>query len=116
MSKRRLPRSATPPTMEHRVGFSTIAWINGGFDTARPGDLPTKGGKDIRYGGIGGLSEVLGWTEVQRQSLNGGFMGGSTNVLKVFAVILAIDLLWLGSELSKSGAPLPIHLPFFGLE
>lgn len=39
---------------------------------------------DIRYGGIGGLSEFLGWTEVQRQNTGaGGAFGGYQNVLKV---------------------------------
>lgn len=31
-----------------RVGYGQLAWINGGFDTAKPGDLPTTNGKDLR--------------------------------------------------------------------
>jgi len=37
-----------------------------------------------RYGGIGGLSEVLGWTEVQRDDKGSeGALGGLTGVIKV---------------------------------
>lgn len=32
-----------------RAGYRTLAWVNGGFDMAAPGDLPTSpGGRDIR--------------------------------------------------------------------
>jgi rhodanese-related sulfurtransferase len=141
------------------AGYTTLAWVNGGFDTAEVGDLPTQpGGKDIRwvarpgrraaaglgggagacsnslgpdrparptpaappppppaggppppparppppppppgpaprFAGIGGLSEALGWTEVQQQ-YNQGFMGGSNTVLKVG-----------GRELGGTGPP-----------
>ena len=58
-----------------KLGYQTIAWVNGGLDTAMPGQVPTKTGTDVRYGGIGGMSELLGWTEVQQE--NGeGFAGG----------------------------------------
>jgi len=42
------------------------------------------GAPDLRYGGIGGLSEFLGWTDAQRQnSQTEGFIGGFQNVLKL---------------------------------
>lgn len=77
-----------------RMGYKNLGWINGGLDMVKPGELPTVGGKDIRYGGIGGLSELLGWTEVQQEDGNDGFMGGYTNILKIFVVILALDTIW----------------------
>lgn len=86
-------RSLAASEQLSRAGYGTIAWVNGGLDTARPGDLATKDGKDIRFGGIGGLSEALGWTEVQ-QEIGGGFAGGYQNVLKLFAVLLALDMVW----------------------
>lgn len=76
-----------------RIGYPTIAWMNGGLDTARPGQVATVGDVDVRLGGVGGLSEVLGWTEVQQET-GGGFAGGYQNILKFFAVILALDLVW----------------------
>jgi rhodanese-related sulfurtransferase len=128
-----------------RAGYSTLSWINGGLDVARPGELPTKGDVDIRLGGapggndlgviylffvlgpnaarapascpalrppapcppltraspcravrpagVGGLSEVLGWTEPQREA-GAAFAGGYQNLLKGVGVILALDIVW----------------------
>ena len=53
-----LRRSLAAAEQLHRAGYSTLAWINGGLDASRKGDLPTVGDKDLRYGGIGGITEV----------------------------------------------------------
>jgi hypothetical protein len=41
-----------------RAGYQNLAWINGGLDTAGKDTLPTTNGKDLRYGGVGGVSQV----------------------------------------------------------
>lgn len=65
-----------------RAGYQTLAWINGGLDTAKPGDLPSKDGKDLRLAGIGGVSAMLGWTELQQEGRKG--LGDRVeNILKV---------------------------------
>jgi len=76
-----------------RAGYKTLAWVNGGLDTARPGQVATKNGVDIRMAGIGGLSELLGWTEVQQET-GKGFAGGYQNIIKGVAVLLAVDMVW----------------------
>lgn len=87
-----------------KLGYKTIAWVNGGLDTAMAGQIPTKNGADVRYGGIGGMSEFLGWTEVQQE--NGqGFAGGYQNILKGAGVILALDLVWFLWTLFTTGDP-----------
>lgn len=53
-----------------RAGYSRIVWINGGLDTAKPGDIPTVDDADIRMAGVGGLSGMIGWTEVQQEQSN----------------------------------------------
>jgi rhodanese-related sulfurtransferase len=90
-------RSLAAAEQLSRAGYAKVAWINGGLDTARPGDLRTSNGKDIRYAGIGGLSEALGWTEVQQEEKS-GFMGGVNGVLGLVALILAADLALFGYE------------------
>lgn len=77
-------------------GYKTLAWVNGGFDTCKAGQVPTEGNIDIRYSGIGGLSEVLGWTEVQQDENKN--MGSAMSVLKVVALILVADLLLFAYE------------------
>ena len=51
-----------------RAGYTQVGWIAGGLDTAKASALPTPENKDLRYAGIGGLSEALGWTEVQQEN------------------------------------------------
>ena len=43
--------------------------------------LQVEGAADIRLAGIGGLSALLGWTEVQQQTSK-GFLGGGSNIIK----------------------------------
>lgn len=91
-------RSLAAAEQLSRAGYSKLAWINGGFDTARPEDLPTTNDKDIRFAGIGGLSEALGWTEVQQEYKQGQFAGGFENILKLVALVLVADLALFGWE------------------
>lgn len=61
------------------------------------GELETEGGVDIRMAGIGGMSEVLGWTEVQQEKdkqATGGFM----QVIKVAGALLLVDALLFAAE------------------
>lgn len=48
------------------------------------------------YAGIGGLSEVLGWTEVQTEENKGSFFGGANNILALVALVLIADLALFG--------------------
>ncbi|KAK9836157.1 hypothetical protein WJX81_005629 [Elliptochloris bilobata] len=87
-------RSLAAAEQLSRAGYGTLAWINGGLDTAKKTDLPVKGEfDDLRYGGIGGLSELLGWTDVQREK-SSGFLGGGQNIIKAAIVVLILDGLW----------------------
>lgn len=45
------------------------------------------------YGGIGGLSEALGWTDVQREDGQSLF-GGPQRIINIAAVIAVADSLW----------------------
>ncbi len=47
--------------LDDRVGLFLVA----------AGEVPTVGDVDIRYAGIGGLSELIGWTEVQQEQNKG---------------------------------------------
>lgn len=44
------------------------------------------------HAGIGGLSEALGWTEVQQEEQTGQFFGGAENIFKLVALVLAADM------------------------
>ena len=94
-------RSLTACEVMVKAGYQTVAWINGGLDTARAGDIKTANGSDVRYGGIGGFSELLGWTEVQQEE-GKAKLGGSKGVLILFGSILLLDLLVFAIELLSS--------------
>lgn len=51
-----------------------------------------------RFAGIGGLSEALGWTEVQQEYNQGQFLGGAENILKLVALVLLADVALFGYE------------------
>ena len=74
-------------------GYSKVAWVTGGLDTAEPGDLPVVGNKDIRFAGNGGVSDLVGWTEAHRKANKeqSVFDGPFGIVLKVALGILALD-------------------------
>ena len=77
-------RSLAAAEQLSKAGFGQLAWINGGFDAAQPTDLPVKNAEDLRFGGIGGLSEALGWTDVQKQTnKSDGFLGGGFTIIKL---------------------------------
>ena len=80
-------RSLSAAEQLSKAGYGTLAWVNGGLDTAKKPDLPVKNADDLRYGGIGGFSEALGWTDVQREK-SAGFMGGSFGPIKVVSYTL----------------------------
>lgn len=62
-----------------RAGYQDLAWINGGMDNSQPGQIKTVDDKDIRFGGIGGVSEFVGWTAVQSEET--GPLGPAKNVI-----------------------------------
>lgn len=83
-------RSLAAAEQLSRAGYQTLAWINGGLDTAGGGALPTTNGRDVRYGGIGGVSQLLGWTDVQRaEDKDKGIDKGSIFIKVGGAVLLA---------------------------
>lgn len=90
-------RSLQAAEMLSRAGYSTLAWVNGGLDTAKKEDLPVVGADDLRYAGIGGLSELLGWTDVQREK-SSGFLGGGQNVIYFAVAVLVADGLWVAYD------------------
>ena len=96
-----------------RAGYTNVAWLSGGYDAAKKGDFETANGKDIRYGGAGGVSAMIGWTKVQQEE-DRAMGGGVLKVLSyvaVFAVINILSIAWQAwGEYSVTGK-LPDGLP-----
>jgi hypothetical protein len=86
-------RSLAAAEQLSKAGYKDLAWVNGGLDNSRPGDIPTRDGQDVRVAGIGGLSALVGWTEVQQENQGklGGFRGILVAVRLLATVISAPD-------------------------
>jgi len=53
----------------------------------------------MRYGAVGGLAGVMGWTKVQEQEEPGtAFAGGPMRVIAFIAVLAALDYAWIGAS------------------
>jgi len=81
-----------------RGGYQQIAWLNGGFEAAERGVVPTVDDQDIRLAGIGGLSAVIGWTPLQQADGASVTDGPFGNVLKVAGFIVVLDTLAFAYE------------------
>ena len=73
------------------AGYETLAWVNGGLDSAtNKAEVDTVGGVDIRYAGIGGVSELVGWTDVQQAEKKESGLGGKDAMLSSPLIQIAI--------------------------
>ncbi|KAL3696052.1 hypothetical protein R1sor_010128 [Riccia sorocarpa] len=83
----------------YRAGYRNLYWLNGGFDAAQEGDLEKEGSVPFKFAGIGGVSEFLGWTDVQREAVaKEGFGYRAMLFARLMSVVLAADLVFLGSQ------------------
>ncbi|KAL9271745.1 Rhodanese-like domain-containing protein [Drosera capensis] len=48
------------------AGYRNLFWVQGGLEAAEEEDLQREGPQPLKFAGIGGLSEFLGWTDQQR--------------------------------------------------
>tara|TARA_B100000674_G_scaffold496494_1_gene526862 strand:+ start:28 stop:714 length:687 start_codon:yes stop_codon:yes gene_type:complete len=80
------------------AGYDTLAWVNGGLDSATgPQEVVTVGGVDVRKAGIGGVSEMVGWTEIQQAERKASRIGGkdamlSSPLIQIAILALLVDL------------------------
>jgi rhodanese-related sulfurtransferase len=81
-----------------KAGYKNLYWLSGGFDAADDGDFEKLGPKPFKYAGIGGPSELFGWTDVQRREAKNDPSKRWSNVGKLVLVIVAIDVLFLGGQ------------------
>ena len=84
-----------------RAGYPTVAWLSGGYDAANREDFDATPDKDMRYGGVAGLSGIIGWTKVQQKE-QVAMGGGVFNVLKYVRPARACVVVLLLAALPRS--------------
>ncbi|CAK9876111.1 unnamed protein product [Sphagnum jensenii] len=83
----------------YKAGYRNLFWLNGGFDAAQEGDLEREGSQPLNFAGIGGVSEFLGWTDVQRaEAAKQGFGYRAVLFARLVGLLLAVDLFFLGAQ------------------
>lgn len=83
----------------YKAGYRNIFWLNGGFDTAKEEDFPREGPSPLQVAGIGGMSEFLGWTDIQRKlAATEGWQYRATFFGRLVFVLFAADLAVIGLQ------------------
>ncbi|KAL2642761.1 hypothetical protein R1flu_010348 [Riccia fluitans] len=83
----------------YKAGYRNLFWLNGGFDAAQEGDLEREGSVPFKFAGLGGVSEFLGWTDVQREAVSKEGLGYRVMLFaRLMSVVLAADLLFIGAQ------------------
>ncbi|XP_024381109.1 rhodanese-like domain-containing protein 11, chloroplastic [Physcomitrium patens] len=92
-------RSLAACEQMYKVGYRNLYWLNGGLDAVDEGDLEREGPQPFKLAGIGGMSEFLGWTDVQRtEAANLGFGYRAMLFGRVVMLMLAVDMFFFGSQ------------------
>eukprot|EP00897_Mesotaenium_endlicherianum_P001432 jgi/Mesen1/1316/ME000013S00807 len=76
----------------YKAGYRNLFWVNGGFETAEDGDFERDGPQALKFAGLGGMSEFLGWTDIQRAESSKEGLGFR------LVVVLAVDVAFVGFQ------------------
>ncbi|XP_022135280.1 rhodanese-like domain-containing protein 11, chloroplastic isoform X1 [Momordica charantia] len=92
-------RSLAACELLYNAGYKNIFWVQGGLETAEEEDLVREGPQPLKFAGIGGLSEFLGWTDQQRVvAAKEGWGYRFVYSARLVAVFLAADALFIGAQ------------------
>ncbi|PPD96231.1 hypothetical protein GOBAR_DD06727 [Gossypium barbadense] len=91
----------SPRLVSYCVMLATknLFWVQGGLEAAEEEDLAREGTQPLRFAGIGGLSEFLGWTDQQRAQA--AREGGGYRLLysiRLVGVFVVADALFIGAQ------------------
>ncbi|XP_008464502.2 rhodanese-like domain-containing protein 11, chloroplastic [Cucumis melo] len=92
-------RSLAACEILYNAGYRNLFWVQGGLDAAEEEDLVREGPQPLKFAGIGGLSEFLGWTDQQR--IAGAKEGWGYRLVysaRLIAVFIFADALFIGVQ------------------
>ncbi|KAH9776475.1 Rhodanese-like domain-containing protein 11 [Citrus sinensis] len=92
-------RSLAACELLYNAGYRNLFWVQGGLEAAEEEDLVREGPQPLKFAGIGGLSEFLGWTGQQRaQAAREGWGYRLLYSARLVGVFLAADALIIGAQ------------------
>ncbi|TKY73570.1 Rhodanese domain-containing protein 11 [Spatholobus suberectus] len=81
------------------AGYTNLFWVQGGFEAAEEEDLIVEGPVPLKFAGIGGVSEFLGWTDQQRAAAaKEGWGYRLVFSARLIGVFLVADALYIGAQ------------------
>ncbi|CAL0305139.1 unnamed protein product [Lupinus luteus] len=92
-------RSLAACELLYNAGYQNLFWVQGGLEAAEDQDLAIEGPVPLKFAGIGGVSEFLGWTDQQRAA--GAKEGWGYRLVfsaRLLGVIVAADALYIGIQ------------------
>ncbi|KAK7302161.1 hypothetical protein RJT34_13042 [Clitoria ternatea] len=92
-------RSLAACELLYSAGYKNLFWVQGGFEAAEEEDLIVEGPAPLKFAGIGGVSEFLGWTDQQRVvAAKEGWGYRLVFSARLIGVFLVVDALFIGAQ------------------
>ncbi|CAI8597586.1 unnamed protein product [Vicia faba] len=83
----------------YNAGYTNLFWVQGGFEAAEEEDLVVEGSVPLKFAGIGGVSEFLGWTDQQRAAAaKEGWGYRLVFSARLIGLFLVADALFIGAQ------------------
>ncbi|KAM6594500.1 hypothetical protein CsatA_002203 [Cannabis sativa] len=92
-------RSLAACELLYNAGYTNLFWVQGGLEAAEDEDLVIEGPQPLKFAGIGGMSEFLGWTDQQRVvAAKAGWGYRLLFSARLVGVFLIADALFIGAQ------------------
>ncbi|KAK7281973.1 hypothetical protein RIF29_10397 [Crotalaria pallida] len=92
-------RSLAACELLYNAGYQNLFWVQGGLEAADEEDLAVEGPVPLKFAGIGGVSEFLGWTDQQRAAAaKEGWGYRLVFSARLLGVVLLADALYIGAQ------------------
>ncbi|KAJ6339697.1 hypothetical protein OIU77_007607 [Salix suchowensis] len=92
-------RSLAACELLNNAGYKNLFWLQGGLEAAEEEDFISEGPQPLKFAGIGGVSEFLGWTDQQRAaSAKAGWGYRLLFSARLVGVFLVADALFIGAQ------------------
>ncbi|XP_028229345.1 rhodanese-like domain-containing protein 11, chloroplastic isoform X2 [Glycine soja] len=92
-------RSLAACELLYNAGYRNLFWVQGGYEAAEGKDLIVEGPVPLKFSGIGGVSEFLGWTDQQRAAAaKEGWGYRLVFSARLIGVFLVADALYIGAQ------------------
>uniref|UniRef100_A0A2P2M0M0 Rhodanese-like domain-containing protein 11ic isoform X1 n=2 Tax=Rhizophora mucronata TaxID=61149 RepID=A0A2P2M0M0_RHIMU len=92
-------RSLAACELLYNAGYRNLFWVQGGLEAAKEEELVKEGPQPLKFAGLGGVSEFLGWTDQQRAAA--AKEGWGYRLLfsaRLVGVFLVADALFIGAQ------------------